>query len=535
MASITVLEGIAQTAQLNLTPNAALPGSPTCGLGFLIDDGDNLVGGAGSPVTLPSNANKNVILGANCATTLGSGDDNNIFIGEHCANQVSSSSGSCDNAVMIGQGTYPIGHGGSRCIFIGQGIATTITNNAGSDAVVIGHNSGHSANPYRMVLIGAYSGSNMSGGSDCPIAIGFNAAQACGSNSYGGIVIGGYAAKDATSIHSSVIIGYRAAQNLTSDGNVFIGLDTAHDATSSAHNVYVGRNTGYHITSNDNNTFIGHYAGGRTEHWNRCTFLGSGAGESSSPTATITNAIGLGFDAVPLSSYQCSIGNFEITKLMLGGDTDTANTGLRAAFRIATTDGSTDDKPGRGIIIATGRPTGNSGIPSISFETSTGPTASGSTLQTLSTKFTIKETPIISATALPSSPSIGQIAIDSGGSNALKFYDGSVWITTWVYAENTDVDTGTEVVDTFADTDMASCMWQYEIKNSAGTALQSGLISACWDASTDTVSSPMILSSGNVGTVDISLSVDISSNNVRLLATATSDNWIVKVKRSPMS
>jgi hypothetical protein len=108
-----------------------------------------------------------------------------------------------------------------------------------------------------------------------------------------------------------------------------------------------------------------------------------------------------------------------------------------------------------------------------------------------------------------------------------KYVDDSVLQT----ASNVDVDTGTETVDTFADTAGDGCVWSFVVKN--GTNLRTGEIMSCWDSSGNveyTESSTNSL--GN--TAGLTLAVDINSNNVRLRATASSDNWSVKVIRMLM-
>lgn len=95
---------------------------------------------------------------------------------------------------------------------------------------------------------------------------------------------------------------------------------------------------------------------------------------------------------------------------------------------------------------------------------------------------------------------------------------------------NLDVDTGTETVDSFADTIGAGAVWFYTVKN--GANVRTGIMIAAWDDSGDTVQyaeGPVTLDVGD--TSDMTLVVDIDSNNVRLRATAASDDWIVRTQR----
>ena len=102
---------------------------------------------------------------------------------------------------------------------------------------------------------------------------------------------------------------------------------------------------------------------------------------------------------------------------------------------------------------------------------------------------------------------------------------------------DTDVDTGTETVDTFADSAGNGCAWDYVVKN--GANLRAGRIEATWDADTDAVAYKdyatgatdeggvvFMNAISQVGdTSGVSFSVDISGDMVRLRCTVTSDNW----------
>jgi hypothetical protein len=105
-----------------------------------------------------------------------------------------------------------------------------------------------------------------------------------------------------------------------------------------------------------------------------------------------------------------------------------------------------------------------------------------------------------------------------------KYVDDSVLQT----ASNVDVDTGTETVDTFADTTGDGCVWNFVVKN--GTNLRTGQVMACWDYS-DNVEYTESSTNSLGDTSGLTLAVDISSSNVRLRATASSDNWSVNVVR----
>ncbi len=94
---------------------------------------------------------------------------------------------------------------------------------------------------------------------------------------------------------------------------------------------------------------------------------------------------------------------------------------------------------------------------------------------------------------------------------------------------NIDIDTGTETVDSFADTIGDGAMWFFVVKKA--TALRSGMLTAVWNAAGDAVEYTQQSTTDIGDTSDLVLSVDISADNVRLRAAAASDNWIVRSQR----
>jgi hypothetical protein len=116
-------------------------------------------------------------------------------------------------------------------------------------------------------------------------------------------------------------------------------------------------------------------------------------------------------------------------------------------------------------------------------------------------------------------------------SKSIKTWNGTAWTepeSTTVY-ENTDIDIGTEAIDSFADTSGRAVFWDYVVYKSAN--LRAGRVVACWDAASNAITYSETCTTDVGTTTDLTLSVDINSNNVRLLATAASDNWAVKVSR----
>ena len=99
-------------------------------------------------------------------------------------------------------------------------------------------------------------------------------------------------------------------------------------------------------------------------------------------------------------------------------------------------------------------------------------------------------------------------------------------------ASNTDIDTGTETVDSFADTLGEGAVWFYVvIDNDDVTNRRTGQVMAAWDATNDTIEYTENATLDVGDTSDVALAVDIDSNLIRLRATAGSDNWTVRCQR----
>ena len=90
--------------------------------------------------------------------------------------------------------------------------------------------------------------------------------------------------------------------------------------------------------------------------------------------------------------------------------------------------------------------------------------------------------------------------------------------------ENTDVDTGTETVANVSITDYTAAFFDFVIKKT--TNVRSGTVYACHDGTNVEFTETSTNDLGD--TSDVTLSVDISGTNMRLLATVTSDDWSVK-------
>ena len=89
---------------------------------------------------------------------------------------------------------------------------------------------------------------------------------------------------------------------------------------------------------------------------------------------------------------------------------------------------------------------------------------------------------------------------------------------------NTDVDTGTETVANVEIATYTAAFFDFAIKKT--TNVRSGTVYACHDGTNVEFTETSTNDLGD--TSDVTLSVDISGTNMRLLATVTSDDWSVK-------
>jgi len=106
---------------------------------------------------------------------------------------------------------------------------------------------------------------------------------------------------------------------------------------------------------------------------------------------------------------------------------------------------------------------------------------------------------------------------------------GNVLITAALLSnqENTDIDTGAEVVAQVSHATYTAAFFDFVVKK--GTNVRSGTVYACHNGDTTPLVEFTETSTNDLGdTSDVTLSVDISGTNMRLLATVTSDDWSVK-------
>jgi len=90
--------------------------------------------------------------------------------------------------------------------------------------------------------------------------------------------------------------------------------------------------------------------------------------------------------------------------------------------------------------------------------------------------------------------------------------------------ENTDVDTGAEVVAQVSTSTYTAAFFDFVIKKVGN--IRSGTVYACHDGTNVEFTETSTQDLGD--TSDVTLSVDISGGNMRLLATVISDDWSVK-------
>ena len=90
--------------------------------------------------------------------------------------------------------------------------------------------------------------------------------------------------------------------------------------------------------------------------------------------------------------------------------------------------------------------------------------------------------------------------------------------------ENTNIDTGAEVVAQVAHATYTAAFFDFVIKK--GTNIKSGTVFACHDGTNVEFTETSTNDLGD--TSDVTLSVDKTSTHLRLIATVTSDDWSVK-------
>jgi hypothetical protein len=99
------------------------------------------------------------------------------------------------------------------------------------------------------------------------------------------------------------------------------------------------------------------------------------------------------------------------------------------------------------------------------------------------------------------------------------------------YSENTQVDTGTEVVDSFANTTGNGAMWIVSVRN--GVNVRTSQVIACWVGSTVEYTEVSTLDLGSTSGLTLFVDNNVGANGlIRLQATAISNGWVVKAIRN---
>jgi hypothetical protein len=109
-----------------------------------------------------------------------------------------------------------------------------------------------------------------------------------------------------------------------------------------------------------------------------------------------------------------------------------------------------------------------------------------------------------------------------GGGGSGEFY--TTTNTPFRSGSNTDVDTGTEAVITVSTSSFSSAFFDYVILS--GSNSRAGTVVSVWNGNTIEFAETSTKSIGT--TTDVNLSVTISSGNVVLNATTTTNDWTVK-------
>lgn len=98
-----------------------------------------------------------------------------------------------------------------------------------------------------------------------------------------------------------------------------------------------------------------------------------------------------------------------------------------------------------------------------------------------------------------------------------------------IIIDEPDVDTGTTVVDSFAETDAVGALWRYVVMK--GGNRRAGTIIATWDNSTNAVEFRETSSMDIGSTLDVTFSITNVSDQIRLQMTVPSDDWAVRAVR----
>lgn len=121
-------------------------------------------------------------------------------------------------------------------------------------------------------------------------------------------------------------------------------------------------------------------------------------------------------------------------------------------------------------------------------------------------------------------------SLPSGDTFVSANYYTKTEVNNLIYKITATTITATTVIDTFSDDLAYGAVWNYAVKDET-TNMRAGTFRGVWDSNTDIFGFDET-STADIGNTDaISFSGDISSNNVRLIATPLSGTWTVIMSR----
>jgi len=94
-----------------------------------------------------------------------------------------------------------------------------------------------------------------------------------------------------------------------------------------------------------------------------------------------------------------------------------------------------------------------------------------------------------------------------------------------------DIDTGTSTVDSFADTNGVSAVWDFRVSD--GTNSRAGELRGDWDTVADSNPSQAIRRIKDIGTIPstVSIVLDKNVNTIRVRVAVPTDDWTFKALR----